>query len=116
MQGEMEEAQKIIQDLQESLAEYRSSCKVSESELDQLKQDVNFYRQESAIYENKNSKLTSKLSKLKKRNSSLVSEKQIREMIQMDSKESQVEEIELLGEPQLDELAKKEAELTQANL
>ena len=37
-------------------------------------------------------------------------------MIQMDSKESQVEEIELLGEPQLDELAKKEAELTQANL
>ena len=57
MQSEMEEAQRTIEDLQESLAEYRSSSKVSESDLDQLKQDVNFYRQESAIHETKNSKL-----------------------------------------------------------
>ena len=43
----------------------------SEADLDQLKQDVNFYRQESAIYEERNSKLTGKISKMKKRNSIL---------------------------------------------
>ena len=52
-----------------SFDEYRSTKKVSDDELDQLKQDVNFYRQESTIYEDKNSKLQSKLSKLKKMNS-----------------------------------------------
>ena len=65
----MEEAQRTIEDMKASLDEYRSTKKVSDDELDQLKQDVNFYRQESTIYEDKNSKLQSKLSKLKKMNS-----------------------------------------------
>jgi hypothetical protein len=34
-----------------------------------LQQDVNFYRQESAIYEQKNVKLTKKLAKLKQKKS-----------------------------------------------
>ena len=55
--AEMEEAQKTIEDLQMSLKEYRETTRASDTELDQLKQDVNFYRQESAIYEGKNSKL-----------------------------------------------------------
>jgi len=53
----MLEAQKTIESLQESLGEYRETSRVSEDELDQLKQDVNFYRQESSIYEGKSTEL-----------------------------------------------------------
>lgn len=49
-----------------SLDEYRNTTKVSDADMEQLKQDVNFYRQESTIYEDKNNKLSNKLSKLKK--------------------------------------------------
>ena len=44
VQNEMEEAQKTIEDLQESLKEYRDTSKVSETEMEEFKQDINFYR------------------------------------------------------------------------
>ena len=56
-----------------------------------------------------------KLQKLKKRNSNLVAERQERESIAMQDSECQVDEIELLGEPQLDLLGLKEVELSQAS-
>ena len=82
VQAEMEEAQKTIEDLQASLDEYRTSSTCSQSQLDQLNQDVNFYRQESAIYEGKNTKMQNKLQKLKTKNSLLVDEKKQQASIQ----------------------------------
>lgn len=64
-----------IEDLQGTLKELRERKDNSSREVEQLKLDVNFYRQESAIYETKNEKAGAKLEKLKKKNSRLLEEK-----------------------------------------
>ena len=46
-----------------------------------------FYRQETAVFEGKNEKLTTKLSKLKKKKSVLIEEKKQREQIQYNEAE-----------------------------
>ncbi len=46
-QAEYDEAQKAIADLEKQLTEYRDTSMVSDAEVEQLKQDVDFYKQES---------------------------------------------------------------------
>jgi len=53
---------------------------------------VNFYRQESAIYEGKSGKMTGKLSKLKKKNSFLIEEKKARQAVEFVETAIQVDE------------------------
>ena len=58
--------------MQEELEKTRDSSKTQNTEVDSLKSDVNFYRQESAIYEQRNAKLSNKVEKLKKKKSDIL--------------------------------------------
>ena len=58
--------------MQADLEQIRESSKTQNSEVDSLKSDVNFYRQESAIYEQRNSKLSNKVDKIKKKKSEIL--------------------------------------------
>lgn len=58
------------------------------AELDQLNQEINYYRQESAIFESKNEKMTVKLQKMKKKNFALLAELQVRQSVLKVDKES----------------------------
>ena len=76
---------------------------------------MSFYRQESAIYEVKNSKLTSKLQKLKRKNSQLSEAKKLKEATTFADSGCQVEESELFDTEERDILTKKDKELAEAH-
>ena len=53
-----------------------------------MNQEINYYRQESAIFESKNEKMTVKLQKMKKKNFALLAELQVRQSVLKVDKES----------------------------
>lgn len=65
LEQQLYEAQEMIAELQKSFEDYVDLHKVNEQEIEQLKSEVNFYRQERTLNEQENIKLTTALTKMK---------------------------------------------------
>lgn len=84
--------------------------KTSSTEVEALKADVNFYRQESAIYEQRQAKLLQQVLKLKKKKAELKEKCKPRE----DIRDEEVQ-CKLISEDQVGKETQMASELTEAN-
>ena len=84
--------------------------KTSSTEVEALKADVNFYRQESAIYEQRQSKLLQQVLKLKKKKAELKEKCKPRE----DIRDEEVQ-CKLISEDQVGKETQMACELAEAN-